>query len=531
MLRRWISRSRRIPTAGNTESANCERFKLYRSVRVTNYRSITDSGDIKLGPITVLIGRNNSGKSALLRAIYCMQDQNHSQLSDIRLGDATATSMSVQLVFGHIPPQLQRSNVASERPGIIACTTDGRSRTLQLVAIDQDGNPFSENISIPAQDPGNLFVPILSGRRVTQYREQASADHVRAVTAQDSYLVSRVLSLQSSSIPQAVKFRDLCRAILNMNFDVFPAEHNMQQIGSQVSLHDAIPLEAMGAGLSGALSLILGLSTAHDKLFIIEEPEDDLHPASLKALMDAIIATSNQNQFLISTHSSTVLTRLGAVPSTALIHVESDGQLLPTSSYTEITDRAGRLEVLQDLGYGLADMDLGLGWLIFEESSAERLIRQYLSKWFAPRLQNLRTVAARGNSRVEPLFESFREMFLYAHLESVYHERAWVIVDGDQPGVDLIDKMRNDFRAWPADHFRFWDKPAFEYYYPQEFEARVQRVLSVEDRQKRRAAKEQLLLEVIDWIQKDEETAKANFEVCAASVIAILRDIESQMRD
>lgn len=235
-------------------------------------------------------------------------------------------------------------------------------------------------------------------------------------SAQDNFLVSRALPLISSDIPQAIRFRKLCKDILGVKFDIFAGD-NIQQIGVQVDLRNTIPIEAMGTGLSGTLSLLLGLSIARGKIFIIEEPEDDLHPKALKALLEEITVASEHNQFLISTHNSTVLTKLGAVLGTIVVHVESKGSPLPESSYKVLKERSERLDVLQDLGYSFADMDLGEGWLIFEESSAERLIRQYFARWFAPKLQGLRTVAARGNSRVEPLFQNFREMFLYAHLE------------------------------------------------------------------------------------------------------------------
>jgi hypothetical protein len=384
------------------------------------------------------------------------------------------------------------------------------------------------NITISTQDPDNIFIPILSGRRQPYYREQASATNRYNISPQDSFLVSRIMPLTGSQIPEAIRFRKLCKDVLGINFDVFPAE-NMQQIGQQVSMRGTIPLEAMGAGLSGTLSLLLGLSTASEKLFIIEEPEDDLHPKALKDLLDAIVDASDRNQFLISTHSSIVLTRLGAIPNTRVIYVESDGNLLPTSSYRALTERAERLEVLQDLGYSLADLDLGQGWLIFEESSAEFLVRQYLCPWFAPKLQKLRTVAARGTSRVEPLFESFREMFLYAHLEPVYRNRAWVIVDGDEAGTQLIAQLHRSFCTWPHSHFRFWPKPAFEHYYPSEFDGRVQEVLATVNRREKKAAKAELLQEVIAWIADDEDRARQAFRESAAEVIAILQDIEAEL--
>lgn len=40
--------------------------------RVCNYRSINDSGDIDVSRITALLGRNESGKSNLLRALHSL---------------------------------------------------------------------------------------------------------------------------------------------------------------------------------------------------------------------------------------------------------------------------------------------------------------------------------------------------------------------------------------------------------------------------------------------------------------------------
>ena len=42
------------------------------SFRVRNYRSINDSGEIAVSRITALLGRNESGKSNLLRALHSL---------------------------------------------------------------------------------------------------------------------------------------------------------------------------------------------------------------------------------------------------------------------------------------------------------------------------------------------------------------------------------------------------------------------------------------------------------------------------
>ena len=103
-----------------------------------------------------------------------------------------------------------------------------------------------------------------------------------------------------------------------------------------------------------------------------------MHPSAVRKICAAIIDASNENQFIISTHSSTVMAALGAAPGAVVLHVTSDGNAPPTSSYRAVDDSVGRMEILRDLGYELADLGLGEGWLIFEESSAERIVREFL---------------------------------------------------------------------------------------------------------------------------------------------------------
>ena len=41
-----------------------------QTYRVHEYRSVWDSGPIEVGEVTCLVGKNEAGKSALLRALY-----------------------------------------------------------------------------------------------------------------------------------------------------------------------------------------------------------------------------------------------------------------------------------------------------------------------------------------------------------------------------------------------------------------------------------------------------------------------------
>ncbi|MEW2472234.1 MULTISPECIES: ATP-dependent nuclease [Micromonospora] len=339
------------------------------------------------------------------------------------------------------------------------------------------------------------------------------------------------MALATSEIPEARAFRAACRDVLGINLNILTNEHGQQRLGVQVDRFTEIPLSAMGAGITSALNLLLSLSSSRNKLFLIEEPENDLHPQALKALLDIILDAAATNQFVISTHSSIVMAKLGVVPGAVVLHSRSNGEIPPTSTYEVVDSPGSRLSVMQDLGYELADLDLGEGWLIFEESSAERLAREFLIPWFAPRLLRLRTLAASGTSRLEPIMQDYLELFLFAHLEPMYRGRAWVIADGDESGVSVIERLKRKFSGWPPDRFINFDRADFELYYPSFFKEDAERALAQADKKKRREAKRLLLGKVLAWIAEDESGAKEAFAESASEVIDKLRAIERSLLD
>lgn len=497
---------------------------IFNSIRVSNFRAIADSGILPLGPITLIVGRNNTGKSSLLRAMYLLQAGGEFRPSDIRAGEAVS---KVVLSYVDEPPlpvvrSAQVSEGIRDRQLQIICSSD----SFEISAL-HEGNGYRLNVA-PAKAPENLVYPVLSGRAQRLNEAQVNRESVLAVWPHDGNIVARVAALATAHFPEAVKFRQLCRDVLGFEINVIPGV-NGQYLGMQVDKFTGINIDTMGTGVSAVLNLIVSICGAKDKLFLIEEPENDLHPHALKALLDAILEASSCNQFVISTHSSIVLTRLGSLDSSFILHTSTDKQIPPATSYEIISTPARRVEVIQELGYEVADLHLNDGWLIFEESSAERLIRQYLIPWFAPGLRGLRTLAAGGTSRVEPIFTDFVEMLLFAHLEPMYRHRAWVVVDGDDSGLQVVRQLRGKFRDWPRDRFDSWKEERFEDYYPEIFETRVSDIFSLTDKAAVRRKKKELLEAVLDWIEENEALARIEFEKSAQEVIVYLRSVETEL--
>ena len=297
---------------------------------------------------------------------------------------------------------------------------------------------------------------------------------------------------------------------------------------------DNIPLLAMGEGVMNILGLVVHLAMAQHRLFLIEEPENDVHPKALKSLLDLIAEKAETNQFIVTTHSNIVLKRLGAIPDAKVFNVEYKFvERMPTSTVVEIgpsTDE--RQTVLSDLGYELNDVGMWDAWLFLEESSAEKIIREYLVPWFADSLNGrLRTFSTHSLSEVGPKFRDFNDLFVFLHLEPVYRNRAWVLIDGGESESKILLDLRAKYHpsGWRETQFRQLPHHDFEEYYPIEFAGQVARIKALGDKKAIREAKKLLLENVEAWIKTDQSQARKAFESSASDVIAVLTDIKTEL--
>src|SRR5437868_870613 len=78
-----------------------------KSFQTTNYQSILDSGPVETDEITCLVGKNEAGKSALLKALYTLnpirdEDANYDVIDDYPRVDVI--DYQTQVEKGEIPP-------------------------------------------------------------------------------------------------------------------------------------------------------------------------------------------------------------------------------------------------------------------------------------------------------------------------------------------------------------------------------------------------------------------------------------------
>ncbi|ARU41688.1 hypothetical protein CCB80_11270 [Armatimonadetes bacterium Uphvl-Ar1] len=486
---------------------------VLRSISYANFLCFPELTIAEISPrITLIVGKNNSGKSAVIKSILRLQ-------YDITNYSPTRISFSAhEVIFQFTDTEDSRSS--------------NRIFSFRDNAIHSPGGSTT-GVYFPTEYSSCFIIPFLSTRNNMQYDEQVSLSQLSNVGLDYRNLPAQIDQLREPAHPQFKDFDDSCNKILGISLSTFASTHGKIP-GLRVDGDTTIRIESMGSGVAQIAALIARLLTAKNKLFLIEEVENDLHPRALKQLLDLIAESAKlrSNQFVISTHSNIVVRHLGSLPDTGILNVSQkivDG--IPTSSITSVgNDVDSRQTLLAELGYELADFDVYSAWLFFEESSAERIVRDFLIPWFIPGLQGqIQTVAANGASGVEPQFNDFHRLFLFAHLGEIYFNKAWVFVDGDKTGIDVVSQLKDKYcPKWDENRFRHFNELNFEMYYPLQFHEEAKQAFVMNKREKK-TAKKALLDKVIAWIAADQERAKVAFAESAAEVINLLKEIEATL--
>lgn len=502
-------------------------------LELDNIRSFCRA-ELDFNAITLLVGKNNAGKSTLVSALHCLQRSGpEMDRRDIRIGE-TEGRIAInleQIESRHFPllsvGEARRTRERDKGLWVSRLAIES-SHSDQLEF--SDGSKFRTR-AIQAAEPNNFIYSYLSKRKVVSYDEDVRLDRAQAVEADLRNLAARVDTVANADHPASQEYARLCESLIGFRVSAV-ASTNGKLPGIPVGNHGRIYVEDMGDGVANILGLITDLCMAQKNLFLIEEPENDIHPQGLKKLLQLIVEKSATNQFVVSTHSNIVTKYLGAADLSRIyaIEMERDDAGIPTSHVEEVENTPhARIELLRDLGYELSDSDLWEGWLILEESSAEAIIREFLIPWFAPSLTRVRTLSAGGVSKVAPTFDDFRRLFLFAHLEPQYRTRAWIVVDGDEVGKKAVRQLKGEYKNWPSDAFRALARPNFEDYYPECFQPKVQEVLSIRSRREKAGAKRALIEEVKDWCRRNPEVAKEQLMKSADEVIGVLREIETSL--
>jgi predicted ATPase len=497
------------------------------SLEIRGYRSISDSGVIPLSPITVFVGKNNSGKSSILRAAYMMQNGGSPQPEDYRL-DSSDDLIVVRAVFepGNAPTYLI-PHLLEQDDSVSVQLIAPKSQALQMHATNMRGLSDKKVEQFPNIRPNHLFVPIFTQRRTENYIEEVKGQYADTITVTDNNLMVRIDAIQDPTLPSGQTYRRLMEEIFDLVVGTYQVD-NGKAAGLLVGPRQGISLRRMGDGISSVVGLISELARDENHIFLWEEPENDLHPAALRATLDVLIEYSDRNQFLVSTHSDIVLRHLGALSNTLVHSVTSLSESrIPTLTVEANLDLIRRREVLSDMGFILGNP---IAWLILEESSAQSVLQQILIPFFAPALTNITIVSSNGADKVKATLDELARTVLFLHLSDP-EKNAWVMIDGDEKGLSNLEKLKTGYSGWPEGRFQCFPEPIFERFYPTDrFHDKIVEIELSTSKEVKKLLKRDLLIEVLKWAEEHPEVARDEFAISAAPVIAMLQEMEKSLR-
>ena len=332
-------------------------------VVVKNYRSLRDLNLTLKKGFNLIVGDNETGKSSLLEAInLCLKGQLNRKpiryelhpflfnvkaiedyLNDLKnVGGALPPSIMVEVYLAECPPELEHLKGTNNSLGF---DTYGLSLIIEL---DEDN--FSAQYRDYIADPEKLRTVPVELYKVSRFAFSFDPIHqnvppIRSTLIDPSelsnthhankYLLELVEEQleDSERVQLSLTYRQLKdrfleeEAVIEANAALARNEHllanNALTIGldmtsrasweNTVQPHvNGIPIGSTGKGEQSNIKIRLAVEAANSSgVVLIEEPENHLSHIRLHTLLGQLHERAGERQFLISTHSSLVLNKLG----------------------------------------------------------------------------------------------------------------------------------------------------------------------------------------------------------------------------
>ena len=350
---------------------------------VVNYRSITTARKIKTNNMTVLVGKNNEGKSNILRALTLAMD-----IMKIYSKDPRSLQIAVRPYLKNhyswekdYPISLQEKNPNGwssidlnfelDEQDILAIRSMTGIRLSGCIPVRVSTNGAAAKIDIPKRGTA-AFADADNKKKIIEYvcfkidfnfipAVRTEYDALRVV---DSLIEKSLETLDTNPdyINAMNKIEELQQGILDGISnqiieplqEFLPTVRNVQihiqnerrriamRRNTEIIIDDGTPtpIQQKGDGIKSLTALaILNIPARVDRVSVvaIEEPESHLHPESARQLYDTIMSLTQTHQIVLTTHSPLFVNR----PNLKENIIVNDGKATPVKKIKEIRDVLG----------------------------------------------------------------------------------------------------------------------------------------------------------------------------------------------
>ena len=405
-----------------------------RKIRVKGFQCYSDSGDVEFKDgFNLIIGQNNSGKSALLRAMLPdLPDDRHRNPENWKPFGLPAPSISLTIESSgrEIREWILRFNIQLDIPipteqfsNAVAYFDELVSaQSLHAHLIRGPGSQFGANYPTlqtfrPSPDGAYRCVTVVPRDGVLQVSPQASSNDSlpslfefawrtemfyfsaeRLTIGEAQHAHSDRLEPNASNLPRVLHYLNGSRGRIFQRLvqhlrEIFPNIGNLSVVTkpenqfleirlwptqSMDQRELSFPLNSSGTGVAQAIAILTAVMTVENSVIIIDEINTFLHPAAVKLLMRILRTEYPGNQYIISTHA---LELIGLCEAETIQLVKRDGYSSVVKSISVENVDSIRL-IAQELGFSIADV-FAADRVIWVEGPTEELVFPLIYKSFS----------------------------------------------------------------------------------------------------------------------------------------------------
>ena len=428
---------------------------------VTNYRSITKAHKINLQNITVLVGRNNEGKSNILMALNVametmMQHANHANVHE-RLYD-WQRDFPVQL-------QQRKNNLDSVFRLNFRLNHDENTEFFRTTGIRSNedipielkyGRDNRAKITVPKKGSSSFND---KSEKVTAFIcERIAINYIQAVRTEDMAMdvIHKLISTELSKLYDNEEYKSAEQTIYNLQEAVYndianrilaPLQEFLPQLTNveirsrgrrlvwrgfrndvDVILNDGTPTSILykGDGIKSLVSLAILKESKNEigaSILAIEEPESHLHPEAIHSLVNVIKGISENHQVIITTHNPLFVQRNNISNNIIVDH----GTAKPAKNIKEIRELLGVLP---------EDNLINASHVLVVEGEDDKIALNKILSSLSPTIKD---ALIKNKLVIQPLAGATNLNYELSRLRS-YVCRYFVFLDADEAGYDAAEK-------------------------------------------------------------------------------------------
>ena len=365
---------------------------MFDSVTVANFMRVNAEVKIPLGPVTVLVGENGSGKSSILKAIHwairCAVLRDSADRVTLERMDYAPSRD-----FLHLAHKIRLNSEGASPRVRVALESGAHKLTISLNSTRNDAGikvSVSGDLAstVTATSQITAYIPGLAGLSEAESLLATPVLHRRAASGEGGSVLRHILlglaisATGRDSIEKHEELLELNRwvgkvfpgvrfwvkfdRLRDVNIDAKFLTKDMIETGKKLELQWR-SLEMAGTGFLQVVQIFAYLLHFKPRLLLIDEPDSHLHPGTQEHLISAIEDAANEfpeTQFMLTTHSPSLVRASSAVSQVLWM---SDGVLR-----AEKED-----QVRQRMGWGALDKDL----LLITEDGNLQYMKSILAQW------------------------------------------------------------------------------------------------------------------------------------------------------